>query len=195
MAERLRQPQTTVVGLIRTGILDAQLASLVWLLAEGGLPVHVADAGDPGSAALAEGLADVAPAVVQVTGHALEEVLAVTSGDPAQLGVVLIPGEARVAAAHYVRPPLRDAGGHIRPQGPAVLATWDAGLGSFEHYAWGVVPELAERIGRRAGDVELELDRRREYLAGLAAAAVVEPTAVRAALDGYTSTAAAPHRH
>jgi hypothetical protein len=42
-----------------------------------------------------------------------------------------------------------------------VLATWDAATDRFEHFGWGVTPELALRTGRRAGDFELEQERRR----------------------------------
>jgi hypothetical protein len=185
----------SIVALIRDGILDAELAALVWLLADGGLPVHVA--GGPASVAgdLVAAVGDVAPDVSLVPGSSLEELLDSTHGDKAQLGIVLIGGRERVVAAHYVRPPLRDAGGHIRPQGPAVLATWEPGLGSFEHFAWGITPELAERVGRRPGDFEIEHDGRREYLAGLSAAGVVESSAVRAALGGYHGASAHAHRH
>ena len=46
------------------------------------------------------------------------------------LGVVLSlrrldDGRRRVVAAHYVRPIVRDAHGHLQRLGPAVLATWD----------------------------------------------------------------------
>ena len=55
--------------------------------------------------------------------------------------------------------------GHIQKLGPAILATWEDRAGRFEHFGWGVTPELALRTGRRAGDFELEQDRRREALA------------------------------
>lgn len=189
------RPATTIVGLIRNGVLDAELAALVWLLAEGGLPVHLAAADAREGAATLEGLADVVGDVGFIPGHSLEEVLAATDGDPARLGLVLVQGSERVVAAHYVRPPLRDAGGHLHAQGPAVLATWEPGLGSFEHFAWGIVPELAERIGRRPGDFEIEHDGRREYLAGLSAAGLTESSDVRAALGGYQGALAHAHRH
>lgn len=96
-------------------------------------------------------------------------------------GVVL----RRVAAAHYVRPVVRDAAGHVQRLGPAVLATWDPATDAFEDFAWGIVPELAERVGRKAGDFEAERGRRADYLAGLARAGMVTPEDVRAAIAHY----------
>ena len=114
-----------------------------------------------------------------------------------RLGVVLIlrrvdHGLRRVVAAHYIRPTARDEHGHVQRLGPAVLATWDPNLDRFEHFGWGVTPELAMRVGRKAGDFELEVDRRRDILAGLAEAGTVDVDAVRAALDGYRRNAATP---
>jgi hypothetical protein len=89
------------------------------------------------------------------------------------LGVVLVVerrpeagGEARVVAAHYLRPLVRDAGGHPRRQRPAVLATWEPAGDRWEDFAWGIVPDLAERIGMRAGDLGVERERRASALAG-----------------------------
>jgi hypothetical protein len=112
-----------------------------------------------------------------------------------RLGIVLIlrsvgDGVRRVVAAHYVRPVSRDEHGHVQRLGPAVLATWDRDHDRFEHFAWGITPELALRVDRRPGDFEVEVDRRRDYLAGLAEAGIVEVEAVRAAIDGYRSTSA-----
>jgi flagellar protein FlaI len=106
------------------------------------------------------------------------------------LGVVVVlrrvaGGRRRVVAAHYVRPMARDQHGHLQRLGPAVLATWDPATDAFEHFGWGVIPELARRVGRRAGDFEIELDRRREMLDGLVAAGVTEPVAARAAIRAY----------
>jgi len=122
--------------------------------------------------------------------------VAVTDDELSRLGIVLIlrpvgDGLRRVAAAHYVRPTSRDEHGHVQRLGPAVLATWDANVDRFEHFGWGVTPELALRVGSKAGDFELEVDRRREYLAGLAEAGIVDVDAVRAAIDGYRSTTSA----
>ena len=84
------------------------------------------------------------------------------------MGVVLVLGPARdqdgrpgrgpgrVAAAHYLRPVARDAGGHVQRLGPAVLATLDPERSRYDHFSWGIYPELAARTGRRAGDLEHE---------------------------------------
>lgn len=115
-----------------------------------------------------------------LAGPTLEHVLATLRGAPtrltedelSRLGLVLIlepagAGGTRVAAAHYLRPVARDMHGHVQKLGPAVLATFDRDRGTFEHFGWGVTPELALRTGRRAGDFELEQERRREaYAAG-----------------------------
>ena len=131
--------------------------------------------------------------------------VALTDDELSRIGVVVVvraltppPGDTnsgpmrRVAAAHYVRPVARDQHGHVQRLGPAVLATWDPNEDEFEHFAWGVIPELAERTGRRAGDFEAELERRRDYLAGLASAGVTAVDAVRTALDGYRAATAVP---
>ena len=111
-----------------------------------------------------------------------------------RLGIVVIlrpvgDGLRRVVAAHYVRPTARDEHGHVQRLGPAVLATWDRDRDRFEHFAWGITPELALRVARRPGDFELEVDRRRDYLAGLAEAGITDIAEVRAAIDGYLATA------
>ena len=90
-----------------------------------------------------------------------------------------------MAAAHYVRPTARDEHGHTQRLGPAVLATWDPATDRFEHFGWGVTPELARRVDRKAGDFELEVDRRRDYLHDLASAGLDEVDAVRTAIRGY----------
>ena len=112
-----------------------------------------------------------------------------------RLGVVLIlravaGGRRRVVAAHYVRPVVRDLHGHVQNLGPAVLSTWDPGHDGFEHFAWGVTPELAGRVGRRPGDFELEVERRRDFIADLATAGVTGVADVRNAIDGYRHAAA-----
>ena len=131
-----------------------------------------------------------------IHADSLEEVLAALAARPvrlsddelSRLGVVLVvrrtgpSGARRVVAAHYVRPVSRDEHGHVQRLGPAVLTTWDAVADRFEHFGWGITPELARRVGRRAGDFELEVDRRRDLLARLAGDGIVDVDPVRAAI-------------
>lgn len=118
-----------------------------------------------------------------------------TDDELSHLGVVLVlrrlgAGRRRIVAAHYVRPVSRDAHGHVQRLGPAVLATWDPAADRLEHFAWGVIPELAMRTGWRAGDFELEADARRAVLDGLVSAGTTDPDRVRAAIAGYRSAIA-----
>jgi hypothetical protein len=94
-------------------------------------------------------------------------------------------GRLRVIVAHYVRPLARDAHGHSQRLDPAVLASWDARLGKYEHFAWGVLPEIAARLQRRTGDLEADLHHRRDDLAGLAKAGVTSLDEVRRLVAGY----------
>jgi hypothetical protein len=150
------------------------------------------------AASIGYGLAATIPA------GSLDEVFAQLRAAPvglvddelSRLGVVLIvldtdDGRRRVSAAHYVRPVARDAHGHLQRLGPAVLATWDPATDAFEQFGWGVTPELATRIGRRAGDFELEVDARRRFLEALLADPAADAVAVRAALAGYRPLAPA----
>ena len=95
------------------------------------------------------------------------------------------PRTIRVAAAHYVRPLHRDEHGHAQLLGPAVLATWDPRRGAFEHFAWGVLPEIAARLGGKTGDVEADLHHRRDDIGGLAAAGVTSIAEVGRLVAGY----------
>jgi len=218
----------SLVALIAQGILDAELAALVWMLVEGRIPLVVA-APEGRTAAGAQLLAGV---LATVHAEALDDQLlapltpagasSLTRGrraggvvearslgevrerlgsgplplNPDQLtflGCVLVLDEAvgagrgrlRVTAAHYVRPLARDAHGHAQRLDPAVLATWDDRLGRYEHFAWGVLPEIAARLGRRAGDLEGDLHHRRDDLAGLAKAGVTKLDEVQRLVAGY----------
>ena len=74
----------------------------------------------------------------------------------------------RSPAVHYLRQAERDAQGHVQRRPPAVLATWDASADSYEHFAWGITPELADRVGRSQADFEERQRSRASFIAGLA---------------------------
>ena len=135
-----------------------------------------------------------------IHGDRLEDVLEQLRRPPvgadddelSRLGVVLVlrrvdrpAGARRVVAAHYIRPVTRDEHGHVQRLGPAVLTTWDASTDRFEHFGWGVTPELARRVGRKAGDLELEIDRRRAHLQRLVVDGVTGLEETRRALATY----------
>jgi hypothetical protein len=115
---------------------------------------------------------------------------ALTEDECSHLGIVLIlrrlaDGRRRVTAAHYVRPIARDVHGHTQRLGPAVLATWDPQTDQFEHFGWGVIPELAARVGLHAGDFEIERERRETLLGELVTTGVHDSQRVRDAIRTY----------
>lgn len=114
-------------------------------------------------------------------------VLVLRPADPAAVSGPV--ARHRVASAHYVRPIVRDAHGHVQRMPPAVLAAHDATTDRLEHFAWGIVTELAARTGRTPLEFEREQARRAQYLAGLASAGITEPEPVRAAIAGYRGAA------
>ncbi len=137
-----------------------------------------------------------------IHGDSLEDVLDQLAGrevglsadELSLLGVVLVvrpvarPGAGlrrRVVAAHYLRPLMRDAAGHLQRAAPAVLATWDERSDAFEHFEWGIAAELAGRLALRTGDFEHERTRRAEYLAALIRAGARTADETRAAVAAY----------
>ena len=242
----------TLPDLVASGILDASLGALAWLLLERGVPVLVAGPDREARSDLAEALATALPddrrsgtepggdRLVRVAGSvdrdapsgALRAALAATTGrsgllasveaddlagvldlitrqgltadEASFLGVVIVLGPgpgtgtepgtgaaSRVVAAHYLRPVVRDAGGHDRRLGPAVLTAWDDRAERWEDFAWGIVPDLAERCRMRARDLEVERAARATLLADLAIAgrhdaASFEAAARRLALASTT---------
>jgi hypothetical protein len=218
----------SLVALVAQGVLDAELAALIWVLVEGHVPLVVgtpagrAGAGGqlvagvivsvragedveglvaPLTAAGASSLIRGRRAGGVVEAGSLADIRAALGSGPLPLtpdqltflGCVLVLGESagarrgrlRVMAAHYVRPLARDAHGHSQRLDPAVLATWDERLGRYEHFAWGVLPEIAARLGRRAGDLEADLHHRRDDLAGLAKGGVTKLDEVQRLIAGY----------
>jgi hypothetical protein len=240
-----------LIGLLRAGALDAELAALLWLLLEGRTPVVVVgqdaavrdrvidglagllppdarsvdvepdddfgwlpEAADLGwrrdrtvSAGLATGTVTASDGVLLVHGLGAPDgvggararivvralvlgygLLATMAGagledalnalhapevgtDPderSRLGIVLAvaddAGTSRVTAAHYVRPVALDTHGHIQRLPPAILATWNPGAGRWDHFAWGVLPDIAGRLGIAIVELEREQARRAAVL-------------------------------
>lgn len=186
--------EPTITRLISEGMLDAELAALTWLLVGSGVEAHVVAAVPTHAERLAVALRAMAPDPAKVTlssGDALERVLALPVPLRPATGVVLVVRDGVVAAAHLLRPPLRDAGGHVRSQNPAVLAISSEG-GHWEHFAWGIAPELSDLVGEPAGDFEIDLATRRDYLAAMVEADVIEPEAAAGALARYAFGAGRP---
>jgi hypothetical protein len=94
----------------------------------------------------------------------------------------------RVVAAHYARPVGRDEHGHTQRLPPAVLAHRDAAADRLDHFEWGVMPELAIRLRRKAGDLEREQAERSAILARLASEGAIDLATVRAAIASHRST-------
>jgi hypothetical protein len=117
--------------------------------------------------------------------------IGLTDDELSYLGLVLVIRPDRdsdgrvlrhVVAAHYERPVGRDEHGHVQRLPPAVLAVRDERAGRLEHFAWGVMPELAIRLGRRAGDLEADQSRRAALLRSLVGRGIVDVESVRAAI-------------
>lgn len=252
-------PVASLVALVRDGVMDEELAALVWLTVEAAIPVVVAGEPDGARSAVRDALLDLLPStatrislaggaetfswmaeavelgwrhdgpwapvagfdlvragtgdrpvvlvadlvdeppggtwgerarllvrslavgygtVATAAGTRLEDVLGRLAADPVgaiddeitRLGVVLILGRddggaLRVLAAHYLRPVARDAHGHVQRLPPAVLATWNGTAARFDHFAWGVIGELAGRLGCRPVELEREQAMRARSLA------------------------------
>ena len=222
----------TLASLVAAGSMDAELAALLWLLGEGGVPFIVA-----GSARLKERAAvaeavlgvdpsrpwslidvdDGIPTLERLTAHLrggagvaltlaasdLRDVLERLSEPPRglpedavrRLGAVLIVDPnargVRLTASHYLRPTERDAEGHVQRRPPAVLATWNEATDDFEHFAWGVMPELADRVDRAQGDLE---ERQRDRAAFLGRAAQDATSALEQGTSVATYLATEPPR-
>lgn len=179
----------TIVDLVRGDRLDAELAALLWLLAAEGVPVHVVGPDAAVAGTVVDSIRPLATDAGLVTGGlgaAVEDVLRQPVPlRPATGAIVIVDGGGRVAAAHLLRSPLRDAAGHIRPQGPGVLAARMGAEERLEHFAWGVLPELAVGMGRKAGDLEAEIDARAATLRGLAGSVTPDEAAVWLALRAW----------
>ena len=269
-------PRRSVVELIATGVLDAELAALAWITVEARLPLIVAGLQQgAGKTTVLEALLDFlpptarridlagvaeeftwlpeaealgwsrqapgAPAAIPVTPasaflvasemsehlpiytwgraartlvraasigygigaslHAdrLEEVHALLRAHPVgltddeltYLGLILIVRadrgvdghlRRRVVAAHYARPVGRDEHGHTQRLQPAVLAHRDPAADRLDHFEWGVMPELAIRLGRKSGDLERDQVERAAILGRLAIDGAIDLETLRTAI-------------
>jgi hypothetical protein len=127
-----------------------------------------------------------------------DETVGLNDDELSYLGLVMIVradrgprGHARrrVVAAHYARPVLRDEHGHVQRMPPAVLVSRSAPDAELDHFEWGVMPELAIRLGRKAGDLERDQAERAAILAGLADAGTTGVDEVRAAIAAARASA------
>ena len=203
----ITQPRT-IVDLVAEGTLDAELAALLWLLVEGGIPLIVSgDAEEERRRGVATALLAAPPAVsVALVDADHEPVSADVLGAHLQagtrlgltlrapdlraaielltrpprsladdavrrLGIVVVldahPASAAMAV-HYLRPTERDAQGHLQRRPPAVLATWHPASSAFDHFEWGVISELADRVDRSQADLERRQASRAAFLEHLA---------------------------
>jgi len=165
--------------LVATEAMDAELAALVLVLAEHGVPLTVASLDRPAAAAARQAFADqiraAQPARDSITGGvvlagSLEDVLRVLGGstdisdDTRDLGIVLVFRDGRLAVAHYVRPVERDAAGHLQRRPPAVLSARVDKSGVLDHFYWAYTEELAARAGLTRAQLEDERDARARQL-------------------------------
>lgn len=173
----------SLIDLVGTGELDADLGALLWLLAEHGLPLVL---GSADRAAAERTRAAVARAVYAghptrdalaggvVLAESLEDVLRLAGGAAANqltdsardLGVVVIHDGRHVGSAYYIRPVERDAAGHLQRRPPALLSAWNAEAVRLDHFYWSITNELATRAGMTRDGFETEHARRIEQLGG-----------------------------
>ena len=200
---------TTLATLVAQRTMDAELAALLWLLAEGSVPLVVtgdASAEERSSLAAAVLSADASRGWVlldadaqmlttaqlsalvrggvglgvSLTATDLRDAMTRLEMPPdglpedavRRLGVVIVAESTghglRLGAVHYLRPTERDAQGHLQRRPPAVLATWDATADVYEHFAWGITPELADRVDRSQADLEERQRSRAAFVAKVA---------------------------
>jgi hypothetical protein len=177
--------------------MDARLAAVIWLLAEAGVPVLVASRDGLAAESLAAALEVFGrPPTLLATfpssleADSLEEVFERLAAPPWSLtddavrsvGVVLVlrasaDGLRRVVAAHYVRPLEQDPHGHVQRRPPALLAAWDGQADRFDEYSWGILAELAGRVGQSVAAFEAARAARTAELESLTRGSTVVPEA------------------
>jgi hypothetical protein len=111
-----------------------------------------------------------------------------------RLGVVIVLDAGargpRVVAAHYLRPTERDGQGHVQRRAPAVLAAWDSVTQTWEHYAWAITPELADRVDRSQADLEQRQLDRAGFLVTMARSESLDSEAWATVVRRYLATEA-----
>lgn len=181
----------------------AALASAL-LSADPRRPAVVIDAdAEPPTIARLAALLQGGSGVALVSGASdLEAVLEQLHAAPAELpfdavrrlGLVLVLERAaqgpRVAVAHYLRPTERDGQGHVQRRAPAVLAAWDEAAGAWEHFAWGITPELADRVDRSQADLEQRQLDRAGFLSAMARSEPLGREAWESVVSRYLATEA-----
>jgi hypothetical protein len=188
--------------LIAAETLDAELASLLWLLADGGVPLVVVTEGDPqqaqelrsatsaliGAAGGHGRTADGALPGGIARGRSLEDVLRLggigfgegVPDEARDIGVVVVLDSApdgqrqRIARAHYVRPIERDVAGHLQRRPPTLLSARDDNTDRLDHFFWAINDELATRVEMDAADFERAHAHRARLLHELTAAHVFD---------------------
>jgi hypothetical protein len=125
-----------------------------------------------------------------------------TDDELSYLGLVLIARPARgpdghvrrrVVAAHYERPVSRDERGHVQRLPPAVIAVRDERTDRLDHFEWGVMPEVASRLGRPAGELERDQGDRAAFLSELVREGFVDARRVRAAIVAHVAPPGQAH--
>ena len=185
---------TPLAGLIAAEVIDADLAALVWLLTEHGVPLVVASRDAEAARRLRSSIgalmpedrraADLAMSGGTFVADSFEEVLRLSGGLPdgpnsgvadsaRDLGVVLVMRDGRVRVAHYVRPVERDGAGHIQRRPPAILSAAGEN-GPADRFYWAFTDELATRAGMQRADFEDEHARRSARLSAQPAASAEE---------------------
>lgn len=205
-------PRPSPTRLIASGTLDAELAALLWLLAEHGVPLVAAaletsrgeelrgairllaaqrGATDDGTLAGGTVRADSLEDVLRLTGS--------TGPDPAlgdaarDLGVVCVlkntetrqttSDKFMVSTAHYVRPVERDGAGHLQRRPPAILSAWDERANRFDHFFWAITDELATRANIDPAEFDATHHRRVVLLRDLVDAGILDEEHIRRHID------------